>query len=237
MIVYLDLETIPVQRSDVIEGIKADARARTDAKAETIRRQYKKPETIEKHLQDLESGFDVSVKDVVSRTALDGGFGQIICIGWAVNDRPVESLIRRMDESEADLIGQFFSQLPPTTNTAIQWVGHAISTFDLRFLWQRCLVLGIAPPVTLPVNDRAGLVTDTMTEWGGWGNRDRWPSLDKLCRILDIPSPKDGMNGSQVWDYAKQGRFDEIAEYCRSDVTAVREVYRRMFLDGCRVES
>ena len=63
----------------------------------------------------------------------------------------------------------------------MHWIGHNIVSFDLRFLWQRCLVLGIRPPVPLPLEGRDGIVTDTMIEWAGRFARDRWPSLEDLC--------------------------------------------------------
>ena len=64
-----------------------------------------------------------------------------------------------------------------------------------------------------------------MQIWAGRGNRIK---LAELCEILGIPSPKDGIDGSQVWDYVQSGRIEEVAEYCKKDVIATREAYNRM---------
>jgi hypothetical protein len=36
------------------------------------------------------------------------------------------------------------------------------------------------------------------------------------------------MNGSMVFDYFKQGRYEEIYKYCMADVEVTRAVYKKM---------
>ena len=106
-------------------------------------------------------------------------------------------------------------------------VGHNVA-WDLRFLWQRFVVNGIAPPNWLRVAVKAKPwdISDTMTMWNP--DRDKRISLDRLCRILGVPTSKGDMDGSKVWDAYRAGEIDRIAAYCRADVEAVRECYRRM---------
>jgi predicted PolB exonuclease-like 3'-5' exonuclease len=229
MRLFIDIETIPTQRPDVIAAIRTNAETEAAAKAEGIRRQYKKPETVEAHLAELRVGLPALQDEAYRKTALDGGYGEVLCIGWAINDEPAQSLIRKLDEPEVGLLRSFFAELPVPTMTALHWIGHNIAGFDLRFLWQRCLVHRIRPGVPIPVDGRDGIVTDTMMEWAGRWSRDKWPSLEELCRIFRVSSSKSGvLDGSKVWDFAQAGRFDEIAAYCRSDVEVVRQVYRAM---------
>jgi predicted PolB exonuclease-like 3'-5' exonuclease len=68
-------------------------------------------------------------------------------------------------------------------------------------------------------------IADTMTMFAGFGNRI---SLVKLCRVLGIDSPKDGIDGSKVYDYLLDGKVNEVAEYCKRDIEATREAYRRL---------
>jgi 3'-5' exonuclease len=226
MRLFVDIETVPTQRVDVIAAIRAEVESEAEAKAESIRRQYVKPETVEKHLAELRASVPSLIDAAHRRTALDGGFGEVLAIGWAIEDQPAKTRIRRLDEPEADLLRAFFAELPAPTLTALRWIGHNIVNFDLRFLWQRCLVLGIRPPVPIPLEDsREGLVFDTMLAWAGRWNRDKWPSLDELCRVFALPSPKGDLDGSQVWSHAQAGRYEEIAEYCLRDVEAVRQVF------------
>jgi hypothetical protein len=36
------------------------------------------------------------------------------------------------------------------------------------------------------------------------------------------------MDGSMVWPMVQEGKFDEVANYCMSDVEAVRAIHKRM---------
>jgi hypothetical protein len=69
--------------------------------------------------------------------------------------------------------------------------------FDVRFIWQRAIVLGVTPPSWWPIDARpwdSDRIYDTMTAWAGHGNRI---GLDRLCRALGLPG-KTGVDGSQV---------------------------------------
>ena len=59
---------------------------------------------------------------------------------------------------------------------------------------------------------------------GRCGNRI---SLDKLCKALGLPG-KGEIDGSKVWDYVRDGRIAEVADYCADDVRKVWAVYQRM---------
>ena len=53
-------------------------------------------------------------------------------------------------------------------------------------------------------------------------------SLDYWCRRFDIESPKGSIDGSQVARTYREGRIEEIGEYCLRDVRATAELYRRV---------
>jgi predicted PolB exonuclease-like 3'-5' exonuclease len=69
-----------------------------------------------------------------------------------------------------------------------------------------------------------------MQEWSKWGREHI--SLDLLARALQIPSPKDSLDGSKVYPYFRAGRLPEICDYCSRDVETVRQVYRRLTFAG-----
>ncbi len=100
----------------------------------------------------------------------------------------------------------------------VTYVGHAISSFDLPFIRQRAIVHRRKAPLSLRKAWAAKPwdtehVGDTMLAWSP--DRDKRISLDRLCRLLGIPSPKaGGVDGSQVYGLWQQGRLQEIADYC-----------------------
>jgi len=99
--------------------------------------------------------------------------------------------------------------------------------FDVRMIWQRCVVLGVEFPDWWPIDFnkyRTDQVIDTMSLWAGAGNR---VSLDKLCRALGIAGKGD-MDGAGVWAALRAGRYVDVVDYCGDDVERLRQVYQRL---------
>lgn len=208
MKIYLDIETIPTQNNEiknyVCENLKAPAN-------------YKNPETIEKWLAE-------NKPEVVNKTALDGAFGEIVVIGAAVDDTsPVLFYCEdwQLPDRETRILTQFNDWLRKhITKATPLMIGHNITKFDDRFIFQRSVINRIKPCYT-PLRHNT---YDTMTEWAGYGNT---VSLDKLCKVLDIEQKGD-IDGSKVWQYIQDGKINEVAQYCAKDVERVREIYKRM---------
>jgi len=107
------------------------------------------------------------------------------------------------------------------------WVAHNGCDFDFRFLWQRCVVLGVKPVIRIPYNDRPWSkdVIDTLYMWTGLNKAGG--SLDKICKAFGLEGKGD-MDGSKVYDAWKDGEEKKIAEYCQDDVEKLRAIYKRM---------
>lgn len=216
--ITLDIETIGTNRQDVRDYIAATV---------TAPAQMKKAETIAAwEANDKPAAVD----EAVAKTGLDGAFGRVCVIGWAVDDGEPTTIARADDE--AGLLHEFAYKLlvPPHERHTTTVIGHNVSSFDLRFLVQRFIVHGIKPPMVIARAAQAkpwesDKVFDTMVQWCGVGSR---VSLDKLCMALGIPSPKGELDGSKVWQYVQDGRIAEVAEYCKKDVEAARAIWLRM---------
>lgn len=159
-------------------------------------------------------------KERIKWMSLSGATGKVICLSVARSDAAPVAITG----SEADIIKAFWEG----SRAANLFVGHNILDFDLRFLVQRSIVLGIRPSRDIPfIRFRQSPVYDTMHEWSKWGREHI--SLDNLCRALGVASSKTGgMDGSLVFPAYLEGRLPEIADYCREDVRAVRDCYKRM---------
>lgn len=243
---YLDIETIPAQRPDVLEEIRAAEQVKRDAAIAAVKAPANYgPEAAAKwmaekgcaQLEAIAAGFDAEVEAAYRKTGLDGSFGQICVVGLALDDgEPVT--IAGMDET---LILREFAlhlgiiRVGEWHTTTI--VGHNVANFDLRFLAQRSIVRGIRPHMIIARAAQAKpweqeKVYDTMIQWAGVGTKI---SLDRLCKALGIPSPKGECDGTKVWDFVKAGRLAEVEAYCRGDVEAVRAIHRRMTFQSAPV--
>jgi predicted PolB exonuclease-like 3'-5' exonuclease len=52
-------------------------------------------------------------------------------------------------------------------------------------------------------------------------------TLNEISRIMGLTGKPDGMDGSEVEKYYKEGKIKEIAEYCESDVVNTYRVWLR----------
>lgn len=107
-------------------------------------------------------------------------------------------------------------------------VGHNIVGFDLPFIFQRCLVNGIAAKPLVDLGEyRVRGVFDTMHAW--WLGAKRFVSLDDIAWALGIESSKTATaEGSKVFELYQAGKLAEIREYNLNDVRVTRKVYERM---------
>lgn len=218
--VFLDTETIPCQKPGIMDEIMAGVSAPGN---------ITKPESIKKWMDE---NAESKAEEIYRKTALDGTLGEITCLAWAVEDESVLSL-DRSSNTEALLLGKFFSFLAErvSNRSDAMFVGHNILGFDLRFLFQRAVINRVPLPFRLHQDARynGDHVFDTMLAWAGWG---KYVSLPKVCDALGIPVKTDGFSGADVWDLIKSGQHEAVSGYCREDVEAVREVYRRMTFNG-----
>jgi len=218
--IFIDIETIPNQspeyRAMVRETIKPPAN-------------LKKQESIDAWFAE---NADAATDEAVAKTSFDPAAGHIVCIGWAVGDERPRSLSNKTVKCEAENLKDFFREINHACQSGLalvgaQWIGHYISGFDLRFLINRAIILGVQLPskLVLPrdIKPWGGQVFDTMTAWAG--NKDKI-SQDRLAKALGLAG-KGEFDGSMVAEAWANGEHEKIAAYCRDDVETVRAIYRR----------
>lgn len=221
--IYLDIETIPTTDPELVEFLGAKV---------APPKNYKKPEAIAKWWE--EEGI-AAREEAVGKTAFDGTYGRVICAAYAVDGKEADVL---HPDDERMLLDLFMHALTCAATmeyhggrgeSGVLWVGHNLQ-FDLRFLWQRCVIHGVKMPGAFIKAVRAKPwdtnLADTMLLWHP--ERDRKISLDALCRALGVPTSKGDLDGSKVFQAWKDGRIADIAAYCRADVEATRQCYQRM---------
>lgn len=171
--------------------------------------------------------------DALSQAGLYGSSGELFCIAYAI-DSDANVILRERDgdaftrESERAALHAFLAFLKRIKPRPL--VGHNIRQFDIPFLWQRAVVHDLTrlAEQVLPLDAKPwerGALVDTMDLWNR-GMRGGG-SLDAVTVALGIPSPKEALDVS-VNRAIKEGRDEDVAEYCRQDVLATREVYYRL---------
>lgn len=220
---FLDIETLPPAGDTHLMRIRSTIKAPG---------QYKKPESI---TQWMTENADALAAEEHGKLGLDGLYGEVCVIGWAVNNTTVHTHVRTSNDfTEKDLIEQAFEEIQrasfdnSASSRALSPVGHNIE-FDLRFLMQRAVRYGITIPPCLRAAfdpDKGRYNTfDTMKAWAGFKG---WAKLKDMSRELfgDECEDIDGADVAKVWavDPAK------VVEHCRQDVERSRRLYRAMAL-------
>lgn len=221
MNIFIDIETIPQQPED---ETKAEIAKTIEAPA-----QMSKPETIAEwhNGEGKYAGVkDAAIEDAYRKTSFDAGKGEICSIALAVEDDEILSYSRK-SFSEAEILYAIFTKINAARNGRTPYfIGHYIGGFDLKFIYQRAVILGENPGFDIPINGRHGQhYFDTMVAWAGHGNRI---SQDNLCKALRITGKPDDIDGSKVWDFYKAGDIDRIEKYNVGDVQTVKTIYNKL---------
>jgi predicted PolB exonuclease-like 3'-5' exonuclease len=211
---YLDIETVGCQDE-----------SRVDFEA-AIPKNISKAETKLKWLEENRQA-------VIDKTALDGWLGHVVQISAQFGHMKFSATAKTVQE-EHNAVLEFVEyarwanslgcSIPPTI------VGHNIIGFDIPFLWKRAVCLGAKLPSWFPKKPRewSGETVDTMLAFSGY---KEFISMDKLCGHLGIEGKGD-MDGSMIAQMWKDGKHQEIADYCMDDVQKVKQIHEKMMKAG-----
>ncbi len=218
---------------------------------ETIPDVDKSHELFEKRFKhEIKNIIDLNVyppKDVPQmmwdeKAGLHAEFGKIVCIsiGKMVSekvegsDKPIEKFYIRTiaSKDEKELLLQATTSIMKAAGEDGHLVAHNGLEFDFPFLMRRYMINGLPIPKQLRV-DGVKLwdlkLKDTMKMWSGsaWNYK---VSLELLCHILNIPSPKTGISGEDVAKlyFGEEDGLKRIGEYCAGDTLACAQIYCRM---------
>lgn len=110
------------------------------------------------------------------------------------------------------------------------WVGHNIKGFDLPYIIKRSLVHDVKIPRAFYLHKQKpweNCLLDTQEIWkfGGWNSA----KLGLISEILNIPSPKQDLEGSMVSQvYWEGGNLERIKNYCEMDIEATANILLRI---------
>lgn len=220
MNIYLDIETIPSQSADIHARI---------AETVTCPGNISKPESVAAWAAEKKPAM---VKEAIAKTSFDGAYGHVCCIGWAIDDGNVEITYADSVEKEADTLASFVGRVERAVDGSKSFsptvIGHNVINFDIRFLWQRAIILGVRMPSWFPRDPKpwGNDVFDTMAAFAGQRGTI---GMDRLCQAMGMDG-KGEIDGSMVAGLWASRQFETIAEYCQADVERTREIYRRMMV-------
>jgi predicted PolB exonuclease-like 3'-5' exonuclease len=99
--------------------------------------------------------------------------------------------------------------------------------FDIPFIVYRSAALRIAPTTNLMPNRFSSDEHIDLMDRLSYFRAVRNHSLHYFCLLFGIESPKQGViSSTSVGELWAEGRYQDIADYCWSDVKATAELFR-----------
>ncbi len=215
-IVFLDIETVPEEES-------FDLLSKTKQELFALKTSYQRKDEIE-------------AEDFYHRAGIWAEFGKIVCISIGFfSDYNKDLRTFRVKSfygtDEKEILNQF-KALIDSYFKGVDWLfcAHNGKEFDFPFIARRMIINKIPLPEKLKYAGKKPWEIphiDTMEMWK-FGDYKHYTSLKLLTNILDIPTPKDDIDGSQVAEvYYKEKDIERIKTYCEKDTIAVAQLLLR----------
>src|SRR4051812_16303497 len=138
------------------------------------------------------------------RAGIFAEFGKIVCIavGKFVENEAGELGLKTKayyGDDEKSLLLEFKAMLEKLDANSVKLCAHNGKEFDFPYLCRRMLIHCISLPAALNISGKKSWEIphlDTMEMWK-FGDYKHYTSLDLLASIFNIPSSKNGIDGSQ----------------------------------------
>ena len=214
-LLFLDIETVPEHAS--FEELSEEKK-----KLWELKTQYQRKE-------------DFTPEEFYDRAGIWAEFGKIVCISvgyFAFQGELRTFRITTFHGEEKKLLTEFRNLLEDHFNRPQHLLcAHNGKEFDFPYIARRMLIHNMELPVKLDLFGKKPWEVphlDTLELWK-FGDYKHYTSLKLLCNVLNIPSPKDDIEGSEVRDvYYQDKNIDRIITYCEKDVVAIAQVILKL---------
>lgn len=168
------------------------------------------------------------------RASILAEFGRIICIssGYFYQDPSGTWCFRIKSffgDDEAELLKSFLEAAEQYNKVqkSMQFSGHNVQEFDIPYICRRSVVHGLHLPLCLQLYGRKPWqvsMMDTMQFWK-FGDYKNFISLNLLAHVVNVPTSKVDINGSQVQEvYYKDKDLLRIVKYCQRDIVTTANI-------------
>ena len=178
---------------------------------------------------------EFSAEDYYPRAGIWAEFGKIICIsvGYFASGEDTRAFrITTFSGEELDILTQFKTLLETHFNHSKHLLcAHNGKEFDFPYIARRMLIHHIKLPSKLNLFGKKPWEVphlDTLELWK-FGDFKHYTSLKLMTNVLGIPSPKDDIDGSEIYRvFYEENDLKRITSYCEKDTLAVAQIILRL---------
>ena len=214
-ILFLDIETVPEVKSfdllsEEMQQLYAD------------KTKYQRKE-------------EFTAEEFYDRAGIWAEFGKIICLSvgyFKIQGENRNFRTTSFSGEEKEILKEFKTLLETHFNKPQHVLcAHNGKEFDYPFIARRMIIHGIELSFKLNFFGKKPWEVphlDTLELWK-FGDYKHYTSLKLLTKILNIPSPKTDIDGSEVRDvFYEENDLNRIVLYCERDVVAVAQIILRL---------
>jgi len=170
------------------------------------------------------------------RAGVMAEFSKVVCISVGYFKRDGKDIQLRVKsfygDDERVLLENFIAALQKMESNNNKWsfTGHNIKEFDIPFICRRLLIKGMVIPPFLDFQNMKPWETNMVDTFQYWrfGDYKHYTSLKLLAAALNVPSPKDDIDGSMVGEvYWNDKDLERIVTYCQKDVVTTANIILR----------
>ena len=214
-ILFLDIETVPeTQHFSELDITKQELWE--------LKSQYQRKE-------------DATAEEFYERAGIWAEFGKIICISVGYFNIQGDKRTFRVTSFHGDEIKilKDFKNLLINHFSQVKHLlcAHNGKEFDFPYIARRMIIHNIQLPYKLNLFGKKPWEVphlDTLELWK-FGDYKTYTSLKLLANVLGIPSPKDDIDGSEVYRvYYEENDMDRIITYCEKDTITVAQIFLRL---------
>ena len=214
-LLFLDIETVP--ETKYYSDLSEDKQKLWDSKSKYQRKE------------------DYSPEDFYDRAGIWAEFGKIICIsvGYFTEVNSVRRFrVTSFYGDEYGLLLEFKALIETHFSKPKHLLcAHNGKEFDFPYIARRMVIHKISLPLKLNLFGKKPWEVphlDTLELWK-FGDFKHYTSLKLLTSVLGIPSPKDDIDGSEIFRvYYEEKNVERIVTYCQKDTIAVAQVILRL---------
>lgn len=168
------------------------------------------------------------------KSSLHPEFSKIVCVSIGAFKGEVINIRSYYGDNEKEILTNVNKVLQNAKMSGLTIAGHTIKSFDIPFIGKRMVINGISPssyinffgkkPWEISVMDISEIFS-----FGSIGQSH--VSLDLMCCVLGIDSPKDCISGKDVHSQYYQGNIEKIKTYCEKDIEATVACFGKLSLE------
>lgn len=178
---------------------------------------------------------EYTAKEFYPRAGIWAEFGKIVCISvgyFSIHNDLKKFRVTSFFGDEIKLLKDFKNLLDIHFNDPKHLLcGHNGKEFDFPYIARRMIINGITLPNKLNLFGKKPWEIphlDTLELWK-FGDFKNYTSLKLLANILGVPSPKDDIDGSEVYSvYYNENDINRIVIYCEKDTITVAQILLRL---------